>query len=318
MREERSPNTGRPRDLGLVKALFRRITGLVPSRWGRSLVLLAPDQRLSWLRQGLLLADASTQVSDVGGGYWIVREDGSKTREGFGGLHGYAWTEYLREVMSTYRVDVVIDVGANTGQYATMLRTEVGFGGRIVSFEPLPGAFRQLDSLRRNDSQWSVINCALGSADDELEINEMEGSDFSSFRQTNTEADRVFGDRTHVAHRHRVPVHRLDGLWRKIGLTAPDGQVVMLKIDTQGWDMEVLKGTDDLSSMVTLIQTEVAAVPLYEGVPGLPETMQYLHDRGFDLLFMSPVSIEHGRLQVMEYDAVFINRRSMARAISNS
>lgn len=299
------------RILNIGKAFVARLTKRTPARWGSSVALVSADHRLTWLPRGLLVSDPGCEPRDVGGGYWVIRCKNSPERAQYAGLQNHVWKAYLGEVLAAYGIEVALDVGANTGQYGGVLRDEAGFRGRIVSFEPLPGVFQQLASRAREDARWEVRPCALGSQNGELELNESVGSDFSSFRETNAEATRAFGDRVNVVQRHRVPVRRLDGLWQELGLKAsPDvGERVLLKMDTQGWDIEVLEGLGERISAVTLIQTEIAAAPLYDGAAALPEAVRYLNERGFDLLYLSPVNIDHGRLQVLEYDAVFVNRR---------
>src|SRR4051794_15879966 len=74
-----------------------------------------------------------------------------------------------RALMERHNVDLVIDVGANVGQYATRLR-QAGYSGRIVSFEPLPDAFADLARAAADDPLWDVRNAALGSCEDEIEF----------------------------------------------------------------------------------------------------------------------------------------------------
>ncbi len=317
MSEDRGKARSPGRLMGIFKMLAERLTGRTLARWSGSMALVSAEHLLTWLPRGLLVSDPRCEPRDLGGGYWIFRCETSSARARYAGLHSFAWNEYLREALAAYGIGVVLDAGANLGQYGELLRSEVAFHGRIVSFEPLPGAHRQLASKASEDSHWETHQCALGSEDGELELNESVGSDFSSFRETNSEATRIFGERVKVAQRHRVPVRTLGGLWQDLGLPtdAGFGDRILLKMDTQGWDIEVMKGLGAAMSSVTLIQTEVAAAPLYEGAVDLPETVRYLNDRGFDLLYLSPVSIDHGLLQVLEYDALFVNRQQARRLV---
>ncbi|OYU00140.1 MAG: hypothetical protein CFE40_02165 [Burkholderiales bacterium PBB1] len=301
----------------MCRTLAERLIRRKLARWSGSMALVSAEHRLTWLPWGLLVRAPQCEPRDLGGGYWIFRCETSTARARYAGLHSYAWKEYLREALAAYGIGVVLDAGANLGQYGELLRSEIGFRGRIVSFEPLPGAHQELASKASEDSHWEAHQCALGSEDGELELNESVGSDFSSFRETNSEATRIFGDRVQMAQRHRVSVRTLGGLWQELGLPteAGVGDRILLKMDTQGWDIEVMKGLGAAMSSVTLIQTEVAAAPLYEGAADLPETVRYLNDRGFDLLYLSPLSIDHGLLQVLEYDAVFVNRHQARRLV---
>src|SRR5262245_54527233 len=90
----------------------------------------------------------------------------------------------LREIFGDYNIETVIDVGANNGQYRNFLRNEVGFQGKIASFEPLPDLAESLRRrARRDDPEWSIYACALGRQPGGLDINVMANALFSSFRQ---------------------------------------------------------------------------------------------------------------------------------------
>ena len=74
-----------------------------------------------------------------------------------------AWL--LREL----EVNIVLDVGANLGQYARSLRAN-GYAGRIVSFEPVPHIADRLEKRASGDPDWQVLRCALGDRDETAEI----------------------------------------------------------------------------------------------------------------------------------------------------
>ena len=74
----------------------------------------------------------------------------------------------------------MFDVGANEGQYAHMLRDKVGYAGLIVSFEPIPEAFRILRKKSKGDPRWLVVEGAIGEADAEQIFNVMAYPRFGS------------------------------------------------------------------------------------------------------------------------------------------
>src|SRR5215831_3678983 len=65
------------------------------------------------------------------------------------------------QLIEKYAIDLVLDVGANTGQFARQLR-QYGYTGRIVSFEPLRAALLQLQTQAARDPAWEVWPYALG------------------------------------------------------------------------------------------------------------------------------------------------------------
>jgi len=72
--------------------------------------------------------------------------------------------------LAVHDVDLVIDVGANIGQYASGLRKR-GYLGRIWSFEPIDTAFKQLQSAAKGDDRWMVTQTAVGAVRGEAILN---------------------------------------------------------------------------------------------------------------------------------------------------
>ena len=87
----------------------------------------------------------------------------------------------MADVLARYRVDCVVDVGANRGQTGRRLR-RLGYRGSIVSFEPVPRAFEELAREAANDRAWSVHQLALGREDGTTTMNVVPGT-LSSLRE---------------------------------------------------------------------------------------------------------------------------------------
>src|SRR5580765_5169151 len=86
----------------------------------------------------------------------------------------------LVAMLDAHDVNLVLDVGANIGQFGIKLR-EIGYTGRIVSFEPLSAARDALAKAGRNDPQWELADqAAIGSEDSEIEIHIASNSSSSS------------------------------------------------------------------------------------------------------------------------------------------
>src|SRR5579871_3544754 len=87
---------------------------------------------------------------------------------------------HLERFFKHYEVDCVFDVGANNGQYATLLRRRVGYKGSIVSFEPIPAAAALVREKASSDSNWYVEEAALDATSGHATFNVMQGKQFSS------------------------------------------------------------------------------------------------------------------------------------------
>ncbi len=90
-------------------------------------------------------------------------------------VSAYLADEQIRHVLSKYRANVVIDVGANRGQYARALR-RTGYKGWIVSFEPVLLDYEALVEAAARDPRWTVHQLALGDCDGTIEMNVVPGT----------------------------------------------------------------------------------------------------------------------------------------------
>jgi len=199
-------------------------------------------------------------------------------------------------------VSCVLDVGANVGQYARSLRA-AGYTGRIVSFEPLAHLVEDLEKASANDPDWQVLPYALGDEDAEAEINAVPGT--MSSMLTSSDFGKQWSSVLRDMHPETIRIRRLDGLLDQAlaGLESPR---VYLKLDTQGYDLQAFAGAGERITEVVGMQSEVACVPIYDGMPRLPEQIEVYEAAGFELTGMFPVTIDRTSLRVIEFDAVMI------------
>lgn len=219
-------------------------------------------------------------------------------------LSRYPLAAHLARLFSNQGVDSVIDVGANRGQFRDFLREEVGFRGPIVSFEPAAGPFEELERKARRDRLWMPVNAALGTEDTSMTLNIMAEPELSSFLRPK-EGGLRYRDNVVVAT-ERVAVRRLDDvaheIERRFRLDKP-----YLKLDTQGYDMQVIAGAQSFLARVRALQSEMSILPVYERMPTFVEAIALLEAKGFDISGMFPVA-EDARMRLIEFDCVMVNR----------
>jgi hypothetical protein len=75
----------------------------------------------------------------------------------------------LVDFINDRKIDVVLDVGANAGQFGQKLR-DFGYRGAIVSYEPVLSAFEDLERIAEADNKWTAHNFAIGAESGELKI----------------------------------------------------------------------------------------------------------------------------------------------------
>lgn len=217
--------------------------------------------------------------------------------------------EHLRALIARYEVDVVVDVGANFGQFHDTVRTEVGFTGPIVSFEPVPKFRAQLEARRHTDSAWIVEPYALGSTHERAVIHVMESPGLSSLKDPDLAAMRSLlpaPDRAGMEGDEMIEVRRLDELASSHPVLA-GAKRALLKTDTQGFDLEVIRGAGAFLAQTVAIQIELSVLPIYAEAPAYIDVIEQLHALGFDLSGMFPVTLDPD-LRVIEFDGIFVRR----------
>ncbi len=217
---------------------------------------------------------------------------------------------HLRELLACLDIDCVLDVGANVGQYHDFLRDRVLYEGKIVSFEPVARHVEVLRERAREDPDWYIEGCALGARDEQMEINVMVSDQFSSFLEPDHRRVGEYSELNVPKAKETVTVRTLDVvmpvLQERLGFERP-----YLKLDTQGFDIEVLRGAGDSLPAVRALQTEASVLGIYKGMPGYIDTLRHLDGLGFDITGMYTVSRDTA-LRLVEFDCVMINRRALA------
>ena len=214
---------------------------------------------------------------------------------------------HLREVLDKYAIDCVFDVGANLGQFYDLLRTEIGWKGLVLSFEPARKYADILNSRCLGESNWRVFDYALGHESGSATINITQSPGLNSFLAPRTDQVGGFWKSDSVLHTEVVQVRTLDGVFaelqRQYAFSSP-----YLKIDTQGFDLEVIRGAGEALREVRAMQTEASVKPIYEGQPIFIESLEYLGRLGFEISGMFPVTRDRA-LRLIEFDCIMVNRR---------
>lgn len=212
---------------------------------------------------------------------------------------------HLRDLFGILNIDCVLDVGANTGQYHDFLRDTVGYNGLIISFEPIKKNLEILEQRSQPDSNWLICDFALGAEEAEIPFNVMETNSFSSFLKPTDSVLNDFSAQNSVAHQEIVKMKRLDVALPDL---TSDHQIsnIYLKMDTQGYDLEVFKGAKHLLPSIKALQTELSVQQISEEMPDYITAIQALNKHDFDITGMYTVSRDR-ILRVVEFDCVMIN-----------
>jgi len=216
------------------------------------------------------------------------------------------WARLVR-MLSVHGVSTVLDVGANTGQYAQNLR-EAGFGGRIISFEPVLEAHTQLCQAARNDSLWTVAErMAIGDKDGRAEIHVAQNLASSSLLPM-LDSHRAADPNSGFVDTQTVPVARLDSVADRF---LDNGESFFIKIDVQGFERKVLEGAPMHLKRAIGLQLELSLTPLYDGETLFQPMLEHLHESNLDLWALIPGFVDNRSGRLLQVDGVFFKRRAV-------
>ena len=198
-------------------------------------------------------------------------------------------------------IDLVLDVGANVGQYGQLIR-ELGYTGRIVSFEPLPVAHAALTANAARDAAWTIApRAAIGDRDGEIDINVAGNSASSSvLDMLGTHSDAA--PESAYVGKERVTLSRLDAAAEPYVCGARN---VFVKVDTQGYEAAVVRGGPIVFARAAAVQIELSMVPLYAGQPLWDEMIALMGTQGLVLWALWPGFADPASGRLLQVDAIF-------------
>ncbi|TWU05964.1 FkbM family methyltransferase [Stieleria varia] len=219
--------------------------------------------------------------------------------------------EYEKQLISCWRclqiynADLILDVGANEGQFA-MLARQLMPETPIVSFEPLESCYTELKSNQDNLKPFEAFHTALGDSPSTTFINRCASTPSSSLLEMG-ELHKQELPHTASAEQEQITVSVLDNIvaerdWK--------GQYI-LKIDVQGYEEQVLLGAKNTLARTLAVVVEISAKPLYLGEPGFDKIYSLMKSHGFEYAG----NIDQWRSQkdgrILQFDCLFENTELM-------
>lgn len=207
------------------------------------------------------------------------------------------------KIIKNLGVTLIFDVGANTGQFAKEMR-RLGYRGRLVSFEPLQAAYQVLAKAASKDPDWKANHFALGDQNGRIQIN-VAGNSFSSSILNMLPAHEKSAPGSSYVTTEEIEISSMDSVFQSF---FRPGDSVMLKIDTQGYERQVLNGAKDSLKYVTIIQLEMSMVPLYENEMLFMDMVKYLEILGYSLYSLENGFSDDFTGQLLQVDGIFARR----------
>jgi FkbM family methyltransferase len=208
----------------------------------------------------------------------------------------------MQRLLAYHNIDLVFDVGANIGQYAKLLR-ELGYSGRIVSFEPLSSAYSQLKAVSKKDPLWEIApQAAIGNQEGEIVIN-IAGNSYSSSALPMLDAHLESAPESAYSGSETVKLSRLDTIAKDY--IKSETKSIFLKIDVQGLEKQVLEGATAILPLVKGIKLELSLVPLYEGQVLFKEMIDIVEKLGYELYGIEPGFTAEKTGRMLQMDGIF-------------
>lgn len=186
----------------------------------------------------------------------------------------------LLHFLKMQNINLVLDVGANKGQFARQL-FELGYDYKIASFEPLLEAHTALiDAAKKFKDRWIVgprvaLSDKAGTADFHVTL-----ADTASSLYLPSDDLIAATPETRPTHTVTIPTARLDSVVSELGLMKPG---LFLKLDVQGAESLVLAGAPIVLAAAKGLITELSLTPLYDGQPPARDVLEIIYAAGFEV-----------------------------------
>jgi FkbM family methyltransferase len=213
----------------------------------------------------------------------------------------------VKRMFTEGRIDTLIDVGANRGQFGMSMR-ELGFRGTIHSFEPIPEVREKLDKVAARDGRWQVHGCALAAEPGRAQFN-IGRFDQTSSLKTVDPREANSNEVLEVVRQIEVEIATLDSFVQSARL---DPERTFLKIDVQGAEMEVLAGGRAFLNGLSALLTETSLTSAYEEGGRIEDLLQLIRDHGLEIAGMEPVYANAARRLLLELDVLALRPEQAA------
>ena len=199
----------------------------------------------------------------------------------------------------TKEVKLVLDIGANMGQYGVILRA-CGYSENIWSFEPVLNSYQKLETRARKDSKWSVYNDAVAESSESKNFYVFDNFGMASSFNKPEGGGNELNDGTRIVETIEIIPVIFSDLLEKASSRFSN---YAIKMDIQGFE-GVLLNSVKLPPQVKIIQLEISIFSFYEDTPDLADIFEILRDQGFKLYGFIPEKLNKKR-ELMYGDFIF-------------
>lgn len=213
----------------------------------------------------------------------------------------------LSKTIEYLNIDYIIDVGANEGQFAEKM-IDNGYNGKIISFEPIKQCHDKLLRKSKNNDNWIIGDrVAVGSTNGDIEINvssNLVSSSILDIKQNHLSAE----PESKFIAKEKIEVKKLDDI---LSFDEIKTKNILIKIDVQGYEMEVLKGANAILECSKMICIELSLVTVYENSMPYDKVISYLNDKEYFLFGLQSGFVDNYTGQVYQVDGIFVKKDSV-------
>ena len=195
----------------------------------------------------------------------------------------------------------VVDIGANRGQFSLAVRRWAP-NARVFAFEPLSGPAARFRKVFFGDEKVVFHQNAIGPEKSEATIHVSAADDSSSLLPISRVQEQLFPG-TGEIRTETIQVGRLADFVSAADIVAP----AMLKLDVQGFELEALRGCEDLLRCFEYVYVECSFVELYTGQALVDDVIAWLRERGYMLSGVYNMGYDRSGLAV-QGDFLFVRR----------
>jgi FkbM family methyltransferase len=217
------------------------------------------------------------------------------------GRHRHTLAGAREDLLRNGGVELVVDVGAHAGEYGQALRAS-GYGGSIVSFEPIRSLFERLVAASSGDDAWKCHNRGAGSHSGTATINVSANDGFSSSLLTMNEAHERAVRESHYGGSEAIELVTID---EALADRKPASRSVYLKVDAQGYEHEVLAGAIGTLRCCRGVELELSLTTLYEGQLLIGETIELMRQHGFHPTQLEPEFVDPQSGELLQVNGLF-------------
>lgn len=214
----------------------------------------------------------------------------------------------LQGLLRRLETSLILDIGANQGQYGLHVRN-LGYRGKIVSFEPLSLAFSILQQRAASDPKWLLRQCALGERKGTQNLSISENTWSSSLLPILPRHVKIAPD-ARYAGTEMISVSTIDS---ELAELSNDDDNLFCKIDAQGYTHQILAGAKESLSRIAAIQVELSCVPLYEGEHLIDDILLTLYRSNFQLYHIWPELTDPETGQQLQVNGLLVQDRLLSQ-----